>query len=58
MLETLTGDPVPGMFSARRLRRFTPGEGTPLAEAQKAVEERCAEEEKKQKKQTGKKPAK
>ena len=33
-LETLAGSPVPGLFSARRLRRFIPREGTRLAEEQ------------------------
>ena len=44
-LETLKGDPIPGTFSARRLRRFIPREGTRLAEEQELVERRCAEEE-------------
>jgi transposase InsO family protein len=44
-LETLNGDPIAGSFSARRLRRFIPREGTRLAEEQQAIEERCAEEE-------------
>ena len=44
-LETLKGDPIQGMFSTRRLRRFVPQEGTRLAEEQKQVEERCTEEE-------------
>jgi len=52
-LETLTGDPVPGMFSARRLRRFIPEEGTPLAKAQKVVEERCKKEEKERRDEEG-----
>jgi transposase InsO family protein len=38
-LETLNGDPVPGFFSARRLRRFFPKEGTKLAEEQRLIEE-------------------
>lgn len=45
-LETLSGDPVQGTFSARRLRRFTPLEGTRLAEEQKLIEQRCTQEEK------------
>jgi hypothetical protein len=44
-LETLSGDPIQGTFSARRLRRFLPLEGTKLAEEQKLVEEKSAEEE-------------
>ena len=44
-LETLNGDPIPGSFSARRLRRFIPHEGTKLADEQRQVEERCAEDE-------------
>ena len=44
-LETLKGEPIQGTFSARRLRRFIPREGTTLAEEQRHVEERCAEEE-------------
>ena len=45
VLESLNGDPIPGTFSARRLRRFLPREGTRLAEEQKLVKERCAREE-------------
>ena len=45
MLETLNGDPIPGTFSARRLWRFIPKEGTKMAEDQKLVEERHAREE-------------
>ena len=45
VLETLNGDPIPGTFSARRLRRFIPKEGTKMAEDQKLVEERRAREE-------------
>ena len=41
VLETLTGDPIPGTFSARRLRGFVPAEGSRLAEEQKRVEEQC-----------------
>jgi hypothetical protein len=48
-LETLQGDPVQGSFSARRLRGFTPTEGSKLAEEQAALERRYAEEEEKQK---------
>jgi hypothetical protein len=44
-LEMLSGDPVHGAFSARRLRRFVPLEGTKLAEEQRLVENQCAEEE-------------
>ena len=44
-LETLIGAPINGRFSARRLRRFLPREGTELARAQKEVEERCRREE-------------
>ena len=43
-LETLDGDQIPGSFSARRLRRFIPREGTKLAEEQRQVEERLAHE--------------
>jgi transposase InsO family protein len=39
-LENLNGDPLPGSFSARRLRRFFPKEGTRLADEQKLIEER------------------
>ena len=49
VLETLNGDPLPGSFSARRLRRFIPREGTRLAEEQKQIEERCAEDEQRRK---------
>jgi hypothetical protein len=49
VLETLNGDPLPGSFSARRLRRFIPKDGTRLAEEQKQIEERCAEEEQQRK---------
>jgi hypothetical protein len=44
-LETLNGDPLPGSFSARRLRRFIPREGTKLAEEQRLIEEQSAKEE-------------
>jgi hypothetical protein len=44
-LETLKGDPIAGTFSARRLRRFLPREGTQLADEQRLIEERCAVEE-------------
>ena len=49
-LETLIGAPIKGRFSARRLRRFLPREGTELARAQKEVEERCRKEEEEQEK--------
>ena len=52
-LETLNGDPIPGSFSARRLRRFIPREGTRLAEEQKLVEERCAKEEEEKRREEG-----
>jgi hypothetical protein len=41
-IETLEGTPVAGNFSARRLRRFWPREGTELALKQAEVEEREA----------------
>ena len=44
-LETLSGDPIPGSFSTRRLRRFIPKEGTRLVEEQRALEERQTREE-------------
>jgi transposase InsO family protein len=44
VLETLKGDPISGTFSARRLRRFLPREGTRLADEQKIVEEQCTRE--------------
>jgi len=44
-LKTLIGAPINGRFSARRLRRFWPREGTELARAQKEVKERCRKEE-------------
>ena len=46
MLEKLDGTPIPGRFSARRLRRFiyVPREGTKLAEEQAEVEKRMADE--------------
>ena len=37
-LETLDGQPLDGEYHARRLRRFTPREGTELATQQKEVE--------------------
>ena len=43
-LETTEGEPVPGHFSARRLRKFIPKEGTKLAEEQRCLELRLAEE--------------
>jgi hypothetical protein len=42
-LETLSGEPLPGSFSTRRLWRFIPREGTKLAEEQKLREE-CGKE--------------
>jgi hypothetical protein len=45
VLETLDGDPIPGSFSTRRLRRFIPRDGTRLEKEQQLVEERCAREE-------------
>ena len=42
-LETLNGEPIAGSFSARRLRRFFPKEGTRLAEEQRTIEERLDE---------------
>jgi hypothetical protein len=44
-LENLAGDPIAGSFSARRLRSFIPAEGTKLAEEQRQVMERVAQEE-------------
>jgi len=41
-IATLEGVPVPGKFSARRLRRFLPREGTELALKQAEIEEREA----------------
>lgn len=38
VLETLNGDVLPGSFSARRLRRFIPKDGTKLAEEQRLRE--------------------
>ena len=43
-LERLDGTPIPGNFSARRLRGFTPRDGTKLAEEQVEVEQRVANE--------------
>ena len=45
VLETLSGNQLPGSFSARRLRRFIPKEGTKLAEEQRLIEERATEDE-------------
>ena len=42
-LENLDGSPKTGEYSARRLRAFTPREGTDLARAQKEFEERGRE---------------
>lgn len=44
-LENLDGAPRAGEYSARRLRAFTPREGTELARIQRELEERIAEEE-------------
>ena len=49
-LETLKGNPITGTFSAPRLRRFLPRDGTQLAEEQRLVEERCAREEEEERK--------
>jgi transposase InsO family protein len=54
-LETLTGSPINGRFSARRLRGFSPREGTELAEVQKEVETKCREQEKEREKEDAKK---
>ena len=43
-LETVKGVQVPGSFSARRLRRFIPKEDTRLAETQKLLEKKLADE--------------
>jgi hypothetical protein len=48
-LETRKGDPIPGTFSARRLRRFIPKEGSKLGEEQKLFEERRREKEEEEK---------
>jgi hypothetical protein len=45
VLESLNGNQIPGYFSARRLRRFLPKEGSKLAEEQRAIEGRGVEEE-------------
>ena len=45
VLKSLNGDQLPGFFSARRLRRFIPKEGTKLAEEQRVLEEQRAEED-------------
>ena len=50
-LETLKGAAIKGRFSARRLRGFTPREGTELARAQKEVEEACRKKEEENKKE-------
>ena len=44
-LEELDGTPKPGEYSARRLRMFTPREGTELAKEQEELEERWTMEE-------------
>ena len=49
-LETLIGAPIKGCFSARRLQRFLPREGTELARAQNEVKERCCKEGEEQEK--------
>jgi hypothetical protein len=38
-LETLDGEPLAGSFSAKRLQRFIPKDGTKLAEEQRLVEQ-------------------
>ena len=43
-LETLEGQPVDGEYHARRLRMFTPREGTELAAQQKEVDAQSVEE--------------
>jgi len=43
-LEELDGTPKPGEFSARRLRLFTPREGTDLARQQRELEVKLATE--------------
>ena len=45
VLETLNGNQLPSSFSARRLRRFIPKEGTKLAEEQKVLEDQGVEDE-------------
>jgi hypothetical protein len=42
-LETLDGQPIDGEFHARRLRKFTPREGTELAAQQREIEARDSE---------------
>ena len=44
-LKSPNGNPLPRLFSARCLQRFTPKEGTKLAEEQKLIKEWCAREE-------------
>jgi hypothetical protein len=44
-LERLDGTPIAGNFSARRLRGFTPREGTKLAEEQAEVERTLVDEQ-------------
>lgn len=44
-LEKLDGMPIPGQFSTRRLRGFTPKAGTKLAEEQAEMETKLAEED-------------
>ena len=43
-LEQLDGTPIAGNFSARRLRGFTPRDGTKLANEQAKLEQRMADE--------------
>ena len=43
-LEQLDGTPIAGNFSARRLRGFTPRDGTKLANEQAELEQRMADE--------------
>jgi hypothetical protein len=44
-LETLNGDELEGLYSSRRLRRFTPRQGTRLAAQQAELETRLRAEE-------------
>src|SRR5271168_150534 len=50
--ETLSNEPLPGTFSARRLWRFTPKEGTKLAEEQERLMERLMEERREEQEET------
>jgi hypothetical protein len=45
MLKKLDGTPISGSFSARRLRRFIPKEGTKLADEQAELEKRMVEKQ-------------